>query len=224
MGFWSGVCSLVSGAVSAVGSMVSSIGGALASTAKMALNVAGSWFTPMINIITQIGKMLGILEEKDDPEDLGRRAELSDKKPDDFDSIQEYIQHLKNDIQIDREKMAAESDDKKMAYKAVGATITMKGINEHKGFEIPLEAWVSFAKLGLENKEKEVNALLDSFKGDKIDDFVGYVEGNLEPDKELEVGDQLVETYKSLEPGLSEAEIEKKVMELELPSELKPGI
>lgn len=221
MGFFSALGSLVSGAISAVSNIASSVGSALAGAAKTALSVAGSFFTPMINIITSIGKMIGVLDKNDTPEDLGRRADLSDKKPEDFDSIKEYIQHLKNDITIDREKIEKESKDKKMAYQAIGATITMKGINEQKGYDIPAEAWASFAKLGLENKEKEVNALLDSFKGEKIKDFIDYVEGCHTPDKEIEVGDRLVETYKSLEPSLSEAEIEKKVMELELSSELK---
>jgi len=221
MGFWSGVCSFVSGAVSALSDMARSVGSALANAAKTVLSVGGSFFSPMINIIASIGKMIGVLDKNDNLEDLGRRAELSDKKPEDFDSIKEYIQHLRNDIILDREKMEKESKDRKMAYEAIGATITMKGINEKKGFEIPVEAWATFAKLGLADKEKEVNALLDSFKGDKIDDFVGYVEGKLSPDKEVEVGDQLVETYKALEPGLSEEDIEKRVMNLELTDTLQ---
>ncbi len=217
MRFWSSVGSLISSAVSAVSSIAGSIGNALASAAKMVLNVAGPWLSPVCNIVISVARMLGVLTGKDDPEALGMKAEMADRKPEDFDSIQEYIDYLRNEIRLDREQMERASAEKRTAYRAVGVSIAMKGINEKKGFEIPTEAWVAFAKAGLEGKEREINALLTRFRGEQMEDFIGYVEGGLTPKKELEVGERLVEIYRELEPELSEAEIERRVMQLEHP-------
>jgi len=211
----SGIGSFISSACDVVSSVASSIGSALSSAASGLLKVAGAYFSPMVNIISAVAQMLGVFKKEDNPEDLGRRASISEKKPEDFDSTEQYIEHLKNDIQIDREKMKKETNIDKMAYQAIGAGIAVKGISEKKGFDIPLEAWATFAKLGMEHKEKEVNALLDDFKGD-IGKLTEYAEGKLNAKDEMTVGNQLVETYQRLEPAMSEADIEKKVMELEV--------
>ncbi len=209
---------VVRSAVNYVGNIASSVGSSLTTVAKTILTVAGEYFSPMLNIISSIAKLIDVLDTNDDPETLGMQAELSDKNPKDFNSYQEYINHLRNDIVIDRKKMEKASEVQRMAYQAIGATIAIKGINEQKGFEIPVKAWSVFARQNLENKETVVNAVIDSF-GDKIQDYVDYAQGELKPDKEIEVGNQLAETYKTLNPDLSEADIEKKVMELELSPE-----
>ena len=214
MGFWSSLGSVCSSVCSAVSSVASSIGSGLASAAKGLLSVAGSYFSPMVNIISSVAQMLGVCNKEDSPEDLGRRAVESNKKPEDFDSTEQYIEHLKNDIQIDQEKMKTETDIDKMAYTAIGAGIEVKGISEKKGFEIPLETWATFAKLGMEDKEQEVNALLDDFKSD-VGKLTDYAEGKLNAKEEMTVGNQLVETYQRLEPDMPEADIEKKVMQFE---------
>jgi len=205
---FSAVCDFVS-------DVASSVGSALASAATSLVNIAGSWLGSVANTIGNVAKMLGAFQKEDTPEDLGRRATLSDQKPEDFDSIEAYIDHLKSDIQVDKEKIKLEEKSDKMAYQAIGATIGMKAIEEKKGFEIPMKTWVTFAKLGMENKESEVNALLDNFKGD-VGQLTEYAEGKLDAKKEMEVGDKMAETYKTLEPELSEAAIEKKVMEMEI--------
>jgi len=214
MGFWSSVGGCIGSVCSAVGSCVSAVGSVLASSAQLLVSVAGAYLGPVVNVISAVAQMLGVFKKEDDPEDLGRRAAISDKKPEDFDSTEQYIEHLRNDIQIDKEKMKKETDIDKAAYQAIGAGIAVKGISEKKGFDIPMEAWVTFAKLGMENKEKEVNALLDDFKGD-IGKVSEYAEGKLSAKEEMVVGDRLVDCYKKLEPSMSEAEIERKVMQLE---------
>jgi len=210
---------LILGGLAAAGSMIMScagtIGGALASSASTLLGVVGKHLGPVSNIISSIAEMLGIFKKEDTPEDLGRRAVESDKKPEDFDSTEQYIEHLRNDIEIDKEKMKNETDVDKMAYTAIGASIGIKGISEKKGFDIPTETLVTFAKLGMETKEKEINDLLDSFKGD-IGKVSEYAEGKLGAKEEMAVGDRLIDHFQEKNPTMSEADIEKKVMALEI--------
>ena len=96
----------------------------------------------------------------------------------------------------------------------------MKAINEKKGFEISTDTWVTLSKLAekgiiKETKPEEFNTILNTFK-DKQTDLNDYVKGELDPTRELEVGDKLVELYQELEPNLSKDEIEKKVIQMEI--------
>ncbi len=215
MGFWGSVGSFIGGAVSAIGGAISSIGGALASAASTFLKVAGEFLGPVAQIISAISNMLGIKKEEEDLEEIGAKAMQSDKKPEDFDNYTDYINHLRNDIQLDKAKFEKAGDAEKLARTAVGATVLAKGIEDKKGFEIPNETWVAMAKLGLENKEKEVDALLDTFKNGKLEDFARYVDGKLDAKTEGEVGDKLVQMYQKLEPSASIEDIEKKVMNMD---------
>lgn len=216
MGFWGSVGSFISDVGSAISSAVSSIGGALASSAGNFLKVASPYLGEVMQVIQVVSQLLGILKPQDDIEEIGAKAMEADKKPEEFDSNAEYIDYLRNDIELDREKFENATDVEKMARKAVGASIVIKGIEENKGFDIPVTTWVAMAKLGLGDKAEEIDKILDTFKDGKLEDFVDYTEGKLEAKKELEVGDTLVEMYQKLEPSMSIDEIEDKVMNMDL--------
>ncbi|MDQ7015734.1 MAG: hypothetical protein Q9N68_05080 [Gammaproteobacteria bacterium] len=221
MGFWSSVgnaiSSVCSAAVDVVSSVASSIGSSLAKAATNFLEIAGPYIGAISSIIRIIGVFLDVLTPNDKPEELGAKAMQAEKKPEDFDSNNDYIAYLSNDIALDTEKFNNATDGEKMAFTAVGSSITLKGIEEVKGFDIPLTTWLSLARLKLDKNTdaKEVNTILDTFKEDKLTDFSGYVEGKLDTNKELEVGDTLVNMYQELEPTLSKAEIEQKVIQME---------
>lgn len=215
MGFWGSLGSFVSGAISAVSSAVSSIGSTLASAASNFLKVAAPFLGPIVQIIGLISNLLGVKKEDESVEEIGAKAMLSDKKPEDFDNYTDYINHLRNDIKLDKEKFEQAGDVEKLARTAVGATVLAKGIEDKKGFEIPTEAWIAMAKLGLESKDKEVDALLDTFKDGKLESFAKYVDGKLDAKTEGEIGDTLVGMYQKLEPNASPEDIEKKVMSMD---------
>jgi hypothetical protein len=214
--------SAVSSAISMVSSMAGSLGG-LASTAMNALKVAGPWLGQIANIVSAIAQLLGIFKKEDDVEEMGAKAMQSDKKPEDFSSNTEYVEHLRNDIKLDREKFDAAGPAERMARTAVGTGIAMKGINEQKGFDVPIEAWVAMGKLGLdETSAKEVDTIIDTFKDGKLEDFAKYVDGKLEGvEKNGEMGDTLADMYKELEPNSSVEEIEDKVMKMQV-GDIKP--
>ncbi|MDQ7074294.1 MAG: hypothetical protein Q9O24_03895 [Gammaproteobacteria bacterium] len=217
MGFWSSVGDFCSSAIEVVSSVASSIGSSLAKATTTLLEIAGPYIGPISNIIRIIGVFLDVLTPNDKPEELGAKAMQAEKKPEDFDSNNDYIDYLRNDIDLDTEKFNNATDGEKTAFTAVGSSITLKGIEEVKGFDIPLTTWLSLAHLKLDKESDvvEVNAILDTFKEDKLTDFSGYIEGKLDTSKELEVGDALVNMYQELEPTLSKAEIEQKVIQME---------
>lgn len=214
MGFFSSISSLFSSAISTISAAVGSLGGALAGAASVFLKVAAPYLEVAIMAIQVVGVLLDVLKSDDNVEELGAKAMESDKKPEDFSSNAEYIDHLRNEVKLDQEKFEKATDVEKVARTAIGATIVAKGIEEKKGFDIPLSTWVAMAKLNLQDKPQEMNTILNTFKDGKLEDFVGYTEGKLDSTKELDIGDTLVDMYKDLEPNANIEDIEKKVMDM----------
>lgn len=209
-----GLFSSVSSAATFVSNAVSTIGGALAGAASNLLKVAGPLLGQVGTVIQVVGILLNILKPNEEVEELGAKALEAEQKPEDFDSNAEYIDYLRNEIKLDKEKFEKATDVEKIARTAVGASIVAKGIEEKKGFDIPTIFWVKVAEQAL--KAKEINALIDAFKGDKLETFVDYADGKLSYKDEVKTGDKLTEMYKDLEPELSKEEIEEKVMKLEV--------
>ena len=219
MGFLSAVGSFISGAISVVSSAIGSLGGALSGAVSNFLKIAGSHLNVAIQIIQIVSLLLNILNQNDNIEELGAKAIESDKKPEDFDSNAEYIDYLKNEVTLDHEKFEKASDIEKMARGAIGATIVVKGVEEKKGFDIPIETWIAMSKLDLKGTDKEkaieLDNILNTFNS-KLEDFVKYTEGKLDIDNELNVKSKLKDMYSQLEPNMSSDNIEKKIMKMEV--------
>jgi len=217
MGFWDSVGSFVSSVGSAISSAVSSIGSALVSSASKMLSVVGKELPTVAIVIQIVAALVGVLTKEDDIEEIGAKAmQPESKKPEEFDSNAEYIDYLREEVKLDKEKFDKASDTEKAARTAVGATIVAKGIEEKKGFDIPLETWVSIAKLNLTDKAQEVDKLLETFKDGKLEDFSKYVDGKLDIKKENAIGNSLVDMYRELEPEMSIEEIEDRVMKMDV--------
>jgi hypothetical protein len=210
MGFLDFVGSALSGAAS----FLSTLSGSLAGTANNLLKVAGPLLEKVGGAVQMVAVLLDVLKPDEKPEELGAKALVADKKPEDFDSNAGYINYLRNEVQLDKEKFDKASVTEKVIHMAIGTSLVSKSIEEKKGFNIPLTFWVKVAGQAL--KAKEINALIDTFKADNLDKFTAYSEGKLNYKDEIKTGDKLVKMYKELEPNLSNEEIEQKVMKLEV--------
>ncbi len=199
---------------SVVSSAVSNIGRALVSGAVKLLEISGKSFDLVCEVIKRIGVALGVIEDDEDIDELGAKAMEADKKPEDFEYVSDYIQYLKDEVQLDREKFEKANEKDKAARKAVGATIVAKGIEEKKDTNIPMDFWVEAARHKM--KANEIDKVIEMFKEEKMENNFGdYLKGNLDYKTETKTGNMLVKMYKDLEPNLSIEEIEEKIMSME---------
>ena len=147
---------LIGGAISAIGGAISAgcsaIGGALGAACGAIggalgplLNMGGGFITTACNIIGGIGKVFNLIPMQanieNDMTDLGARIEKSDVKSDEFSSAKEYIDHLRNNIEVNREEINSLSDDKKNIHKIVGASLIAKAVAENYTMDIPATFW-----------------------------------------------------------------------------------
>ena len=207
MGLFSGLGNWISGALS---TLTSGIREMATSIASLGLSLA----TKVGEAIKTVGVSLNILRPEDNMDELGEKAMLSDKGPDDFESMSAYIDHLRNDVSLDKEKFDSLSDTDKLERASIGASITLKGINEKLDTVISPSFMATVALLDLD--AKEIIGTIKSYKENGLDtaDYKLYVNNELSIDETHKHGNALVQAYQKLEPQMSLEQIEDKVMGL----------
>lgn len=214
MGLGDFLSSCVSAARSVIGSAVSSIGSVATSVATSIVSLGVELAGKVGDAIKAVAVSLGILKPEENLEELGEKAMLSDKKPEDFDSINEYIDHLRDNVPLDKEKFEKLDDKDLLARSAIGASITLKGINEKLDTVVSPEFMAEVAKQDL--AADQIVGTIKAYKenGLKTADYGLYLNDELDLDESDKHSDALVSAYQKLEPELTTEQIEDKVMDL----------
>lgn len=223
----SAVCSFIGSACSAVGGALKSIGTA-ASNFVERLTTIGETVFPKLSlpeiiqtigtVISKIAEFLGLKEpEKDEPEDLGMKAEQADKKPEDFDSTEAYINYLHNEIKVDETKKKELTPEQKAAYSAIGSTLYLNAAKEKLGVDdISPEILVDAAKLKMDAGEivEYVKHMKDAgFKDQKA--MSDYLHGKAESVETAgKVRDTMAEAMKEINPEMSDDDIADKISDM----------
>lgn len=223
--FGSAICSGIS-------SLCSTIGGALFTGAKgiasLATGIIGTTIGLTLPEILVAVKVIGVvvsavaeilgLKDSESPEEIGMKAEEANKKPEDFDSTEKYIEYLRNEVSIDKEKLNALSTEDKIKYSAIGTSICIKGIEEQYGMNMPIEFWKTVADLKMDGKD--VKAFIDSFKEHKIDDMSdmsSYIKRDSEDGKNRgNISDAMIDALKEMNPKANEEELYEKLNNLKV--------
>ncbi|WP_254619396.1 hypothetical protein [Vibrio metschnikovii] len=217
MGFWSSVGSALSSVVSVACSVVNSVASILGSIANRAITILEMGPSLAIRVgeaIKAVGISLGIIMPNDDLQELGEKAMMSEKTPADFDSISAYIDHLRNDVPIDREKFSRLDEKELLARSAIGSAITLQGINEKLETVVCPQFMAMVATQNL--TADEIVATIKTYKEKSLStsDYSLYLKDELSIAQSREHSNALVEAYQQLEPELSIEQIEDKVMGL----------
>ena len=171
-----------------IGSIATTIGPTIAAFAKSAVGIITKLkltdTIPLVaNVIHIVADVLKIKTD-DNSEMLGARAMESQKSLDDFNSAEAYINYLKDNISIDKEKIREFSEEKRMACNAVGMTIETKAIEEKFGnLVISPECLATLSKLiarGIEINPIELVGIIKTLKAQGItnlNDVVEFLEG-----------------------------------------------
>ncbi|WP_254618680.1 hypothetical protein [Vibrio metschnikovii] len=217
MGFWSSVGSALSSVVSAACSVVNSVASILGSIANRAITILEMGASLAIRVgeaIKAVGISLGIIMPNDDLQELGEKAMMSEKTPADFDSISAYVDHLRNDVTIDREKFSRLDEKELLARSAIGSAITLQGINEKLETVVCPQFMAMVATQNL--TADEIVATIKTYKEKSLStsDYSLYLKDELSIAQSREHSNALVEAYQQLEPELSIEQIEDKVMGL----------
>lgn len=207
----SSVCSAIGSAFSSVGSVVA--GGAIALFSPFKkLEIAITIIQIVGAIVSSIAEMLGLKPEKEAPEELGAKAQEAEMKLEDFESTEKYIEYLRNEVKLDKEKFENMSTTEKSMCTAVGISLYSKNIEEKTGITLSPEFLIKAGQLDM--NAKEVKAYMDSFKENGFTNmkYMGdFLTGKLDEKTDLKVESAIAQSFKAINPNMSERDIQFKL-------------
>lgn len=195
MDWFSSACSAVGSALSsvcsAVGSLCSKIGGvvmggvsSLVSAIAPALSLEPH-FLIFVAVVSVLAELFTDKPKEEKPEEIGMKAELADKKPENFDSINDYIEYLRNEVKLDPAKMEKLTPEERQKYQLVGLGLYIKDIEEQQGVKLDPEFLKSIPKLKAQEYEAaDIANLMQSMKKNGVTDmkqYVDFMKGDLQP-------------------------------------------
>ena len=177
--------------------------------ASLALQGLKSLAAPLL----ELGKELGLIEPETDVEDLGDKAIQSDLKPDDFDCYEEYLKAVE-DYKLDPDKSKLSTEEKKI-QKGIELTV---GVMIDKYQDFSMDKFINMIghnqNFFTEAKMGEIAKVI-KMDGQSITDILHYVDGTEKNSTKIQgTVDTLLEIEKNTNPGLSDKEAFKNVMEL----------
>lgn len=175
--FSSAIGSVCSAVCSAVSSVCSSIGGAIMGGIGSLAPVISPWLSVAVAVISVLAEIFTEKLKEEKPEELGMKAEQADKKPEDFDSINDYIEYLRQEIKVDAAKLENLSEEERMKYQAVGLGLYVKNIEEKQGMKLdPAFLKVVPEMINLGYTAQDIGNLMQSMKKNGVNDMKMYPE------------------------------------------------
>lgn len=175
--FSSAIGSVCSAVCSAVSSVCSSIGGAIMGGIGSLAPVISPWLSIAVAVISVLAEIFTEKPKEEKPEELGMKAEQADKKPEDFDSINDYIEYLRQEIKVDDAKLENLSEEERMKYQAVGLGLYVKNIEEKQGMKLdPAFLKVVPEMINLGYTAQDIGNLMQSMKKNGVSDMKMYPE------------------------------------------------
>jgi len=198
MGIFSAIGGFVSGLCSSIGG---AIGGFLGTAATaIAGLVGGPVFGAVVALISAISTIIGLTKKDEKQEELGAKASLSDKKPQDFDSYQAYIDHVSN-IELTPEiKDKLKNDESfKTECTTMGASLQWYGLNEKIGIMMDIPSFTKLVESGIKTPE-QFQTIANTFKSKEVEPKISdAIEYKLPMKERTEVLDTLKEGVDKLE-------------------------
>lgn len=189
MSWFSSVCSAVGSALSsvcsAVGSLCSGIGGAVMRGVSALAPTLAPHIWVFVAVISILAELFTDKPKEEKPEEIGMKAELADKKPEDFDSISDYLEYLRNEVKLDPAKLEKLTPEERQKYQLVGLGLYIKDIEERSGLKLDPDFVKAIPKLKDQGYEAaDIANLMQSMKKNGVTDmkqYVDFMKGDLQP-------------------------------------------
>lgn len=189
MSFFSSVCSAVGSALSsvcsAVGSLCSGIGGAVMRGVSALAPTLAPHILVFVAVISILAELFTDKPKEEKPEEIAMKAEQADKKPEDFDSISDYLEYLRNEVKLDPAKLEKLTPEERQKYQLVGLGLYIKDIEEKSGLKLDPDFVKAIPKLKDQGYEAaDIANLMQSMKNNGVTDmkqYVDFMKGDLQP-------------------------------------------
>lgn len=204
---------LASVIISVFAKVASTVGPMLAKYVPIMLDTLGKNLPRVINTIEAISVASNVLTPRDNANELGAKAMIAEKKPEDFDKINDYINYLRNDITLGTESLSQDPVDCAIRL-AVGGTIALRGVNEALDADVSIPFLKSVSTLDL--TPNIILSVIKSYQQNSLnlDDLDNYLHGKLSLAQANKHSDALVNAYQLANPNMDLEQAEDAVINL----------
>lgn len=197
--------------IAAITKVATTVGPMIAKYAPIVIKTIGENLPKVIQTVEAMSLAANILQPNDKVEDLGAKAMAADKKPEDFDEINEYIDYLRNEVEIDEEQLSEDPTDVAVRQ-AVGTSIVVKALGNELNTDISLPFLSKVSGLGVESKV--VLEIIKSYSESGLNpaDVEAYIDGELTLDESDKHSDVIADAYQKAHPSMTSQEVDQAVM------------
>ncbi len=203
--------SLLSTVVALISSAASTYGPTIAKYGSLVLETINKDLPAVTKVVETVSTLIGISDCE--AQQLGAKAGISEKKPEDFDSFNEYINHLETEVELDTNYLAANDSDT-LSQLAVGISILLTGIGGALNTKISLPLLSTATVAGF--PPAVIIEVIKAYDRNGIngDDFSGYI-ANILPLADAEKHrNALVEAFLCSNPAMTVEQAEDAIMAL----------
>ena len=180
-------------AIAAIKTAVAAVTTALPQIGAAVMNLVNkipqNLWKPLIELATEVAKC--IFGVKDNAAEIGEKARVAAEqgiKPEQFSSTAEYLKHLREKIEIDREKFNSLSEEEIRARELTGAAIFIRGIEEKIGSSLSTDCLAMLSRIAM--PASQILILAEKLKNSNLtfDDVVCYFKNECPSSKIPQVG------------------------------------
>ena len=116
----------------------------------------------MAKVVVDVAQAFGILNPDEDALTLGAKVKQEGTRGRmDGESMEDYFNYLREEVELDKEKLDNMTDEEKVACQVVGTAMTSEAISEKMGVKLSPEFVASMAKM--EMSAVQLEAYVKSF-------------------------------------------------------------
>lgn len=220
--FLGGLCAIGTSAIGTIGTAISTVGAVVVTGAKALIPVLKTSLTVIdvvyrvCSIISEIAHKLGLVEKDEQIDEIGAKTLQEDTRERfDGESASEYMEYLRNEVELDREKFEKMKEEDKIACSALGTRLVADSIEEKLSFELPSK---SLLAAGFANaNSQELKSIIDNFKKNNInslDKFDKYLSNDLNLSENIKIDKIIIDSIKESNENLSNEDSVQKVLDM----------
>ncbi|ENM3744716.1 hypothetical protein O1E23_001622 [Vibrio cholerae] len=199
--------------ITAISKMATTVGPMIAKYAPIVLETLEKNLPRVIQTIESLSLAANVLRPNEQVEELGAKAMAADKTPEGFARINDYIDYLRNEVEVDSQALSQDPLDSTIRH-AIGAAIALKGVGEIAGTEISLPFLKTISQLGLEPQLILTIVQAYAQSGLSADEVGQYLNDQLSIAQSQQHSEVLVTAYQIADPQLDRQQAEDAVMNL----------
>ncbi|MGF1723984.1 hypothetical protein [Photobacterium nomapromontoriensis] len=205
--------SAIQAVLTMVTKMAATVGPMIVKYAPIALEAFGKHLPKLLHTLEAVSMVTNVLRQNEQAEDLGAKAMVAEKKPEDFDAINNYIHYLRDGVVLDKHTLSHDDTDV-IARQAIGAAILLKAVEETLDLGTPIS--MSFLKTVSESgiDASVILSIIKSYteSGLNLSDLDGYLKSQLSLAESGKHSEALVEAFSQANPAMSLEQAEDAVM------------